>query len=170
MEELESAIITISIIYGHLFFAIKSSITTRHHGFFGGRSTVTNLIEFTSFVIDQMEDGIQIDSIYTDFLKAFDKVNHRLLLRKLRKLGFSGNFLSWIESYLTYRRQYVKACGSRSRYLTVRSDILQGSHLGPLLFIIFINDIASCFQSLHFLLYADDLKIFVPVRNHYLGS
>jgi retron-type reverse transcriptase len=135
-----------SIIYGHLFYSIKSSITTRQHGFFSGRSTVTNLIEFTSFIIDKMEDGIQIDSIYTDFSKVFDKVNHRLLLDKLRKFGFSGKFLAWIESYLTHRRQYVKACGSSSLNFTVRSGVPQGSHLGRLLFIIFINDIASCFQ------------------------
>jgi Reverse transcriptase (RNA-dependent DNA polymerase) len=78
-------------------------------------------IEFASFVIDQMEDGVQIDSIYTDFSKAFDKVNHRILLKKLHKLRFSGKFLAWIGSYLTNRKQYVKTCGSRSCYFTVRS-------------------------------------------------
>jgi Reverse transcriptase (RNA-dependent DNA polymerase) len=74
-----------------------------------------------------MKDGIQIDAIYTDFSKAFDKVHHRLLLRKLSALGFGGNFLKWIASYLT-RKQYVKACGRKSRIIYVKS----GVYLGPL--------------------------------------
>jgi Reverse transcriptase (RNA-dependent DNA polymerase) len=122
------------------------------------------LIEFTSYVLNNLEDGIQIDAIYTDFSKAFDKVNHRLLLQKLSALGFGGCFLEWIASYLTDRKQYVKACGRRSRSISVNSGVPQGSHLGPLFFIIFINDITHCFKYLRFLLYADDLKVFFPIR------
>jgi hypothetical protein len=134
------------------------------HGFFKGRSTVTNLIEFTSYyVLNCMKNGVQVDAIYTDFSKAFDKVSHMLLLRKLAKLGFGGSFLAWIVSYFTGHEQFVKASGSKSRNFSVRSGVPQGSHLGPLLFILFINDVFSCFKSLRILLYADDLKIFFPV-------
>jgi hypothetical protein len=153
------------ITYGYIFFAIKSSLPTNQHGFVSGRSTVTNLIEFTSFVLNSMESGCQVDSIYTDFSKAFDKVNHRLLLLKLTCLGFGGNFLNWIASYLTGRCQYVKIGNSRSRLFPVKSGVPQGSHLGPLLFILFLYDVNVCFKSVRFLLYADDLKIYFQVRN-----
>jgi hypothetical protein len=79
------------------------------HGFFKGRSTVTNLIEFTSYVLYCMENGVQVNAISTDFSKAFDKVSHRLLLTNLAKLGFGGSFLAWIRSYLTGREKFVKA-------------------------------------------------------------
>jgi hypothetical protein len=69
------------------FFSVKSSIMSAQHGFFKGRSTVTNLIEFTSYVLNCMENGIQVDAIYTNFSKAFDRVSHRLLLRRLAKKG-----------------------------------------------------------------------------------
>jgi hypothetical protein len=83
-----------------------------------------------------------VDAIYTaDFTKAFDKVTHRLLLRKLAKLGFGGSFFAWIRSYLTGHEQFVEASGSQSRRFSVKSNVLQGSHLGPLLFILFINDV-----------------------------
>jgi hypothetical protein len=75
---------------------------------------VTNFIEFTSYVLNCMENGVQVDVIYTDFSKVFDKVSYRLLLRKLAKLGFSGSFLAWIWSYLTGREQFVKVSGSQS--------------------------------------------------------
>jgi hypothetical protein len=99
----------------------KSSITSAHHGFFKGRSTVTNLIEFTTYVLNCMKNGVQVDAIDTDFSKAFDKVSHRLLLRKLAKLGFGGSFLAWIRCYLTDREQFVKASGSQSKRFCVRS-------------------------------------------------
>jgi Reverse transcriptase (RNA-dependent DNA polymerase) len=84
-------------------------------------------------------------------------------LRKLKNLALAVVSFGWIQSYLTNRRQFVKAYGSCSRHFTVKSGIPQGSHLGPLLFIIFINDIPSCFRTMKSLLYADDLKVFFPV-------
>jgi Reverse transcriptase (RNA-dependent DNA polymerase) len=90
------------ITYSHIYFAVKSSLPTNQHGFVSGRSTFTYLIEFTSFVLKSIESGIQVYSIYTDFSKAVDNVNHRLLLIKLSCLGFGG-FLNWINSYLTGR-------------------------------------------------------------------
>jgi hypothetical protein len=93
------------------------------HRFFKGRSTVTNLIEFTSYVLNCMENGVQVDAIYTYFSKAFDKVSHRLLLRKLAKLGFSGNFLAWIGSYLTGCEQFLKTGCFKSSRFSVRSGL-----------------------------------------------
>jgi hypothetical protein len=82
-------------VYDYIFFSVKSSIMSAQHGFFKGRSTVTKLIEFTSYyVLNCMKNGVQVDAIYTDFSKAFDKVRHRLLLSKLAKLGFGGSFLA----------------------------------------------------------------------------
>jgi hypothetical protein len=100
-----------------------------------------------------VENGVEVDAMYTDFSKtSFDKVSHRLLLRKLAKLGFGDSFLDWIGSYLTDREQFVKAISSsQSRRFSVRSGVPHGSHLGPLLLISFINDVFLCFKSLRIL-------------------
>jgi hypothetical protein len=102
------------------------------HEFFKGRSPVTILIEFTTYVLNCLENCVQVDAIDTVFSKAFDKVSPRLLLGKLVKLGFGGSFLAWIGSYLTSREQFVRASGSQSRRFSVRSGVAHGSHLGPL--------------------------------------
>jgi hypothetical protein len=73
-----------------------------------------------------MENSVQVDAIYTDLSKAFDNVSHRLLLRKLAKLGFGGSFLVWIRSYDTGCEQFVKASGSQSRRFSVRSGVPPG--------------------------------------------
>jgi hypothetical protein len=76
-------------VYDYIFFSVKSSIMSAQHGLFKGRATVTNLVKFISYVFNCMEKGVQVDAIYTDFPKAFDKVSHRLLLRKLAELADS---------------------------------------------------------------------------------
>lgn len=106
-----------------------------------------------------------MDSIYTDFTKAFDKVNHHLLCLKLNLLyGFHGNLLRWIASYLCRRSQLVALKGYKSAPVTVTSGVPQGSHLGPLLFLIFIDDLIPRLRC-PCLLYADDLKIFCDVKD-----
>jgi hypothetical protein len=124
-----------------IFFFGQIFYYSAQHGFFKGRSTATNL--------NCMKNGVA--AIYTDFSKAFDK----RLLKRLAKLGFGGSFLAWIGSYLTGHDQFVRASGFQSRRLSVRFGVPQSSHLGPLLFILFINDVFSCFKSLRILLYAD---------------
>ncbi|CAK1581112.1 unnamed protein product [Parnassius mnemosyne] len=110
-----------------------------------------------------MDKGIQVDSVYTDFRKAFDKVDHYILLKKIAFNGIRGDLLRWFHSYITKRTQRVVVNGHSSNLVTVISGVPQGSILGPLLFILFINDINNCFHHSHFLLYADDLKVYLPI-------
>jgi len=96
---------------------------------------------FTNHCIHAFEDHSQMDTIYTDFAKAFDKVCHSALKVKLAKLGFHSSFLNWIASYLDNRRYHVDMGGALSHPYKATSRLPQGSSLGPLLFIIFINDV-----------------------------
>ena len=98
----------------------------------------------------------QVDVIYLDFAKAFDSVNHNLLIYKLAKLGLSGGTLKWILSYLSDRELQVKIKGNLSDPFVAPSGVPQGSHLGPLLFILFINDINNELRYVIVLIFADD--------------
>ena len=97
--------------------------------------------------------------MYLDYAKAFDKVPFEVLLRKLRLFGLDENFLHLINSYLSDRQQIVIVQNQMSRQLPVLSDVPQGSVLGPLLFLIFINDMPSTFLDAIVWLFADDLKL-----------
>ena len=92
-----------------------------------------------------MDEMGQMDVIYTDFSKAFDTVNHRILLNKLHQVGISGKMLIWLESYIAGRKQQVKVGSKVSEAINVQSSVAQGSHLGPLLFILFMY-CCSCLQ------------------------
>lgn len=110
--------------------------------------------------MNAFENKLQVDSIYTDFSKAFDRVDHKLLVAKLAAWGFGSGILQWILSFLTGRVQRVRINNYVSKEIAVHSGVPQGSHSGPLFFILFINDIGKFITQSQFLLFADDLKIY----------
>lgn len=140
--------------------SISSLISPYQHGFRKRYSTSTNLLEFTSSIHRGFVLGKFTDTIYTDFSKAFDRVNHDLLLKKLDLMGLSYICLKWIKSYLIDRKQSVRLNNTRSSGIDVLSGVPQGSHLGPILFSLFINDMPTVIQFSNILMYADDIKIF----------
>ena len=108
---------------------------------------------------------MQVDSIYFDFSKAFDTVNHSRLLEKVWNVGVRGTLFRWLKSYLLNRTQSVRACGAESYSFSSSSGVPQGSNLGPLLFCIFINDISLELTACKILLYAEDAKVFFVIRD-----
>lgn len=129
------------------------------HGFVKSKSTCTNLVTFVEGIAEALDKHDEVDVIYTDFSKAFDKIPHLPLIEKLAAYGFTGNFSNWIRSYLTDRFFFVVVKGYESELFNVTSGIPQGSHLGPILFNIYINDLPNNFVSSTPYLFADDLKI-----------
>lgn len=130
-----------------------------------GRSVNTNLVEFVNVATETMESRSQLDVVYTDFSKAFDCVDHKILIDKLSCIGIHSTLLDWLSSYLSHRKQYVSVSGFESEVFTVTSGVPQGSHLGPLLFILFINDVVQIFNHVKCLIYADDVKLFMPIND-----
>ena len=148
-----------STLYLNIFNQIKHRISSQQHGFYRSRSVQSNLLHFTQFIFSSFDRGEQVDAVYTDFQKAFDKVNHRILLQKMENLNFSKDLLLLFSSYLKNRRQYVAYKGFESRKSECPSGVPQGSNLGPLPFLLFINDITDVVTSSLILLYADDIKL-----------
>lgn len=152
-------------VYSHLLHLVKGVIIPEQHGFIGGKSIETNLLTFVNFLEGAFRDRVQVDAVYTDFSKAFDKISHQILVRRLSEVGVAGSLLRWCGSYLTDRTQFVAVDGYKSDDCACTSGVPQGSHLGPLFFLIYINNVRSVFQKCKILLYADDLKIFCRVRS-----
>jgi hypothetical protein len=144
------------------FLEKNQLIFNSQHGFRNKRSCLTNLLEFVEHVAEELDKGEPVDVIYLDFQKAFDKVPHKRLLEKLRAIGIRGRLLNWIKQWLSGRKQRVVVKGKTSNWKDVRSGVPQGSILGPLLFIIFINDIDLGIKN-RILKFADDTKIFGKV-------
>jgi hypothetical protein len=152
-------------VHNIIYPLLHNIIIPQQHGFVKRRSTTTNLLLYTSYIFEGIDNNKQIDSVYTDFRKAFDRVDHQILLEKIAFNGIRGNLWRWLKSYITNRTQKVVINGHESDYVPISSGVPQGSILGPLLFILFINDIQNCFQFCDFLLYADDLKIFHVINS-----
>ena len=134
-------------------------ISKQQHGFVPGRSTVTQLLETMDSWTDILEDGGSIDVIYMDYQKAFDSVPHRRLIQKIKALGVDGKVLEWIKDFLSGRSQKVIINATQSHRAEVTSGIPQGSVLGPILFVMFINDLPHVVKS-EVKMFADDTKLY----------
>ena len=129
------------------------------HGFRRNRSCVTNLLEVMETITDHLDDGSPVDMLYLDFRKAFDAVPHQRLLTKLKSYGVTDNVFNWVKDFLSNRTQCVRVDNAYSDRADVLSGIPQGSILGPVLFTIFINDIADVVSS-GCRIFADDTKVY----------
>ena len=128
-------------------------------------STAYSLIEITEKIKSTIDSGNYGCGIFIDLKKAFDTVNHKILLTKLEHYGLRGNILKWFESYLSNRKQYVFYNGVSSDIASSSCGVPQGSVLGPLLFLIYINDLPNISDKLSFFLFADDTNIYYQSNN-----
>ena len=134
-------------------------LSDHQHGFVHGRSCTLQLLTALNQWTEMLDNGQPIDVVYMDFAKAFDSVPHERLLQKLSAYGISGCLLSWIRDFLTERTQRVVVDGAESGWKNVISGVPQGSVLGPVLFLIYINDLPDVITS-SVKIFADDTKVF----------
>ncbi len=148
-------------------------LSSRQYGFRKGRSTKLALIEFVNECIDAMEAGESVVGCFADLTKAFDCVNTDILLAKLKWYGIAGRALTWFESYLSDRHQITEIPHSsnnslkfiKSKSTTINSGVPQGSILGPILFLIYINDISNIIPEQNLFQFADDTTLFTRSSN-----
>ena len=145
------------------FLESNNVLSDDQYGFRKGRSVEEQLLLTYDSVSSWYDEGSVADVVLFDFAKAFDVVDHRILLSKLQLIGIGGNVLAWLESFLCNRSMYVSVGGSKSSSTRVISGVPQGSVLGPLLFLIHVNYLPSYIRNLC-KIFADDLKLYLKIR------
>ena len=144
------------VVFVHVYKFLENAVFYRFQsGFRLGDSTVMQLVYIVNKIYQALENGHEVRAAFLDISKAFDKVWHKGLLAKLKSNGINGSLLQWFESYLTERYQRVAIEGTSSDWAPIEAGVSQGSVLGPLLFLVYINDIADNISSTCFL-FADD--------------
>ena len=134
-------------------------------GYRKGHSTAQAVIEIADNLREAIDSNLYTCGIFIDFSKAFDTVNHEILFKKLESYGIRGMPLKWFTSNLNNRQQYVAIGHTESPRETMTCRIPQGSTLGPLLFLLYINDLPNCSEILTFRIFADDTNLFTSVRD-----
>ena len=142
---------------------LTSLINSAQHDFIPGRSCTTQLVEVLHYIGSILDSGKQTDMIFIDMSKAFDKVSHTALINKLRQYKIGGPLLQWFASYLHGRQQRVTILGATSSKKPVCSGVPQGSILGPVLFLLYVNDLPGAVTNSSVARFADDTKIFCRV-------
>ena len=137
----------------------NSLLSGKQYGFRKGRSCLTQLLKHYDEILENYLNGTETDVIYLDYAKAFDKVDHALLLRKVRHFGIGGKVYDWIEQFLLGRKQTVVIDGHHSHSIPVRSGVPQGTVLGPILFLLYVNDLETSIHKSTSRSFADDTKI-----------
>ena len=146
-------------------FLNKHVLNNTQHGFRRGRSCQTNLIEFMDKVTEWLDEGDSVDVLYLDFSKAFDKVNHRILVAKLKAAGVEGKLLAWLEDWLSGRKQCVVVNGQKSGWTMVLSGVPQGTVLGGPLFTVYVKDIDGIIFFVFIRKFADDTKAACRIKD-----
>ncbi|MCH2405687.1 MAG: hypothetical protein MK200_05790, partial [Nitrosopumilus sp.] len=139
-------------------------INETQHGFRSGRATITQLINYYDTILSMLEQRNHVDAIYLDFAKAFDRVDHGILMQKINGLNITGKIATWIYAFLTQRQQMVRVEGHFSRKVWVTSGVPQGSVLGPVLFLIMMNNITDNIASTSLASFADDTRIWRDIH------
>jgi len=145
------------------FWEDNDTFCKEQHGFTRGKSCLTNLLETLENWTRALDEGYGLDVIYLDYRKAFDSVPHRRLLEKLKGLGIKGKLLQWLESFLTSRTMRVGKRGTFSLIQLVLSGVPQGSVLGPLLFLMFVNELPLWIKN-EIRMFADDTKLWCRIN------
>ena len=145
------------VLQNHL--EITLAFNDNQHGCRSKRSCLSQLLSHYNEILKGMEEAGNIDTVYLDFSKAFDKVDIGILCHKLKELGIHGNLAIWIYNFLTNRKQAVIAIGAKSSSSAVKSGVPQGAVLGPLLFLIMINDIDENISESIISIFADDTRV-----------
>ncbi|MCG8078294.1 MAG: hypothetical protein JAY75_18895, partial [Candidatus Thiodiazotropha taylori] len=154
------------LVFKHLYnhFRDNNIITAFQSGFISGDSTVNQLTYLYNTFCQALDSGKEVRAVFCDISKAFDRVWHAGLLKKLQAVGISGNQLKWFTSYLENRKQRVVLPGAQSNWNYIHAGVPQGFILGPLLFLLYINDIVTEIGS-NIRLFADDTSLFIIVEH-----
>ena len=156
------------VIYNRLnsFIQKNKILNTNQFGFRPHHSTYMALIELYDKITESIEKEEYTIGIFIDLQKAFDSIDHSILLHKLQHYGIRGVALQWFTDYLKNRNQYVSLDDAKSRSQPVTFGVPQGSILGPILFILYINDMAQCIKKGHLILFADDTNMLISDKNY----